>query len=406
MFRTLLRLTFPAVLGFSASLFPNAIRAADASQSGIAGVPCEEFAFDFFHQLSGDAQFDPAKDLNLAFSPFSLACVLDVLRLGATGNAEKELNAALHLEQSSPGAEARITARGVTLSAGNSLWIGTRFHPKAEFLHTADTRFGDVVFTADFDQPQQAAKRINGWISDKTAGHINDLISPANLVGAGMVVANAVYFKGDWETPFKAAATSDKPFHLISGKEIPVPQMFHQGHYRYAEKDGVQILELPYQGGDVSMMLILPSQGAAPLNRLERELNAKWLRDAIASQTSVSVAVTLPRFKFSSEPAEIVGDLNALGIRSMFHSSLDFAKITDDKLAVTAFKHRAWLEVNEKGTEAAAATGAAMRVLAMPVPAAKPIQFVADHPFVFVIRHSPTGTPLFVGRVSDPAREK
>ena len=330
--------------------------------------------------------------------------------MGAAGEVEKELRTALHVAEAAPKGAGFIlpgdlNSNGITLSMGNSLWVDARLQPNPDYLESVRSAFGDTVFKLDFSHPAQAAKEINDWISAKTNGHIRDLITAQDVPDAtAMVIANAVWFKGVWATPFNAKLTRDAAFHLLSGKEIAVPTMHRHDQLGYAETDGIKVLDLPYGSGAVSMLLLLPEPGPEALARLEASLHAGWLTQAVTGLVRKSVDVRIPRFTFSCEPSDAVGILKGLGLRRMFTPSKDFAKISDRKpLYVGMFKHRAWLEVNEKGTEAAAATAAGMRLMAMPV---TPLAFIADRPFLFVIRHNATGTPLFIGRVSNPLQTK
>ena len=391
-----------------ALLMPGLGAIADAGTPP-APAPCEAFGFDFYRALAESPGCRATEDANLAISPLSLASVLDVLRLGSKDEVEKELRSALHFTENPSttagkfGLPNDLGSKGITLSVGNSLWVDAHFEPKHEFLETVHAAFGDVVFRLDFAHSAQAASEINAWIAKETNGHIRDLLTAHDVPEAtGMVVANAVWFKGEWSAPFNAKLTSDAPFHLLSGKENAVAMMHRHDKFGYAEVDGVKALELPYGTGAVSMLLFLPEPGPEAMAKLEASLRSEWLGKAVAVLTTKSVKVAIPRFTFSFEPADTVGILKKLGVRRMFTPSRDFSPISDKQpLYVGMFKHRAWLEVNEKGTEAAAATAAGMRLMAMPV---QPLEFKADRPFLFVIRHKATGTPLFIGRVSNPVK--
>jgi len=382
------------------------------SASGLTGPATEAFGFDLYRQLAGTDQFGAGGGANLAFSPFCIACVLEELRFGASGDAEKALSAALHIDTASdnspsitrPGA---LDTKGVTLAVANSLWLAEKFKPKSEYISSVDAAFGNVVFTVDFAQPASVAKQINQWIGEKTQGHIEDLVSARNFSPATlMAIANAVYFKGLWQTPFKAGETAEQPFHLLSGQDTKVSMMHHEAKYRYATVEDVALLELPYGPGGTSLILLLPEPGPRAMSRLEAVLTKPWFDRAVGALAKKDAIVAIPKFAFSCEPKDMIPVLKTLGLASIFQPSLDFAKISDlQPMAVDLFKHRAWLEVNEQGTEAAAATVTGMRALAMPV-RTTPVHFTADHPFLFVIRHHATGAPLFIGRVSDPAKKE
>lgn len=262
------------------------------------------------------------------------------------------------------------------------------------------------MFPADFTQPDKEAGRINAWISEHTAGHIKDLVKPESVKNASLAVANAVYFKAEWDKPFDAAKTKEELFHLASRKTVEAPMMNKVAECRYAEKDGVKLLELPYAGREVSMLLILPTPGAKGWEAMEANLTKDWLKKTVGALENRSVTVKVPRWKITCEPPDCISVLKSMGVKRLFNASWDFMGISDQEpLYVSAFMHRTWMEVNEKGTEAAAATVAVMKRYSM---AQEPesATFIADRPFLFVIRHNATGTPLFVGRVSNPSAKQ
>ena len=389
---------------------PLALHAADAA-GAVSVKGTAEFGFDFYRQLTSGADYSPERGKNVVVSPYSIACVLAVLRSGATGAVEKELNAALHVSASGRNSEPSLSPRleGIqkgTLTAANSLWVAESIPLKKDFLTQTKKDFGSVIYSVDFADRTAACERINSWVLKNTNQRIPKLFSPADFDSATLLaIANAVFFKAKWQTPFPKDATAPAPFKLASGKEVPVPMMRNSVRASYAEVDGVQVLELPYATEAVSMVLLLPPpDGASPsLSKLEKKLSEAWFAKATAKLESKEVEVSLPRFTFGFEPSDSIGVLRRLGVKSMFESTPDFSKIYDKvPLKVGAFKHKAWLEVNEEGTEAAAATGAAMRMMAAPV--FRPV-FTADRPFLFIIRTTATGLPLFVGRVSNPVEK-
>jgi serpin B len=369
---------------------------------------CTEFGFNFYRALTKEPDYEAAKEANLVISPLSLASVLEVLRTGAKGDVAKELSGALQkTENFSTGPdilnpEVLKDAKG-SLSMGNSLWVAERVKLKPEFLSDSKTRFGHVLFNVDFAKAAAASERINSWVADKTAGRIKDLFAPSNFnANTLMAIANAVYFKANWKTEFPKKSTQEAPFTLASGTKVSVPMMNLSANFPYGEVDGIQVLELPYKGDTLSMVLLLPkSDSTSPsLTRLESLLTYDWLSGAISKLHSKKVQVQLPRFTFKFEPADSVEVLKELGVKSMFSATNDLSLIYDaEPLRVSVFKHKAWLEVNEQGTEAAAATGA---VVTRDSAAVDLLTFKADRPFLFIIRHQATGTPLFIGRVSNP----
>lgn len=406
-------------------------------------VSCEAFGFDFYRQLV-ESGYAADKDANIALSPLSLASVLETLRLGTIGTAQQELTAALHAEPLASGSGLSLinpdvfNGQGVTLSSANSLWFDNANSPKPTYVAAVQGEFGDVIYNVDFRNPTTAAATINNWISVNTAGHINDILTPRDLpYSTKLVVANAVYFKGKWASAFNQSATQSSQFHLASGLDLIVSMMHNSGNYRFALVDGIEVLELPYFGNSVSMLLLLPatsgsdgqpislsgfgpfvlagspsisgsqSAAAAPgsslqgIVQLEALLQGDWLRNAVAKLQTQSVRVTIPKFTFACQP-DAISTLKGLGITQIFTPSGYFAPIFDgDQFYVNTFKHKAWLQVNEEGTEAVAVTVAALSSSCVGLPM-NYVDFIADHPFLFVIRDNATGTPLFIGRVSNP----
>ena len=387
-------------------IVPLAAGAADVPR--LTGAGCESFGFDFYRKLSAtQPPYCLDVDTNIAISPLSLASVLQAFRIGASGKAEEELNRVLQAPKGAgqpadvvqPG---DLKSKAIQFSIGNSLWVDKRFELKPGFVKLAKQQLDAGVFPADFSQPEKESAKINTWLCKHTAWHITDLVTPDALKNASLVVANAVYFKADWNKPFDAAMTKEEPFHLVLGKTVQASMMNTVMECRYAMKDGVQVLELPYAGSEVSMLIVLPKQGAENLTALENRLTEDWFRGTVGNMEKRSVNIKLPRWKITCQPSDCIAVLQSMGVKKMFTPSNDFTGISDkDPLFVSAFMHRTWMEVNEKGTESAAATVAAMPSCAAPSPT-KPVTFIADHPFLFVIRHNATGTPLFVGRVANP----
>jgi serpin B len=285
------------------------------------------------------------------------------------------------------------------------------FELKPDFAKPSWEQIAPAVFSADFKQPDKEAGRMNEWISAHTEGHISDLVKPDSVASASVVVADAVYFKAEWQQRFDAAKTREEPFHFPSGETVQVPMMNEVEVCQYAEQDGIKILKLPYKGFSVSMLLVLPKPGAEGWAAMEAKLMGGWCLKTMdgAGWEDRAVAVKLPRWKIACEPPSCISVLQSMGVKRLFEPSQDFTGISNNgPLFVSAFMHRTWVEVNEKGTEAAATTTGVLWLSAdaTPPPPPKPATFIADHPFLFVIRHDATGTPLFVGRVSNPVAKQ
>ena len=287
----------------------------------------------------------------------------------------------------------------VTLRTANALFPQRGYPFLEPFLGLLRTRFGSEARPLDFaGAPEAARGAINGWVAERTGQKIPELIPPGVLpAGTRLALVNAVYFKGAWQRPFKPSQTLHRPFTPAGGDPVHVPFMRQTGRFLYAEADGIQILELPYTGGRLVMTLALPQPGktladaAAPLFRGR----------AASGLAPVEVAVAVPRFSFTSF-RNAGATLRALGVRDAFDAAkadLSVMNGTRD-LFLAAVLHKAFIEVNEAGTEAAAATGAAVGVTSLPQPPAA--AFTADRPFVFAIRETASDTLLFLGTLANP----
>ena len=247
---------------------------------------------------------------------------------------------------------------------------------------------------------------INQWVEQQTEDKIKDLLQPGVVSsGTRLVLTNAIYFKADWNAQFKKADTKEEEFHLAAGETVRAPLMHREGRFNYFNGGTFQVLEIPYTGAELSMIVFLPNE-AGGLSALEQTLTPSKLRQWLGQLHSVpKVILTLPRFKMT-EQFELGKALGALGMREAFvRGAADFSGMDGKRdLYVSAAIHKAYVDVDEQGTEAAAATATTMRALSMPMAPEKPIVFRADHPFVFVIRDNRSGGILFMGRVSDPAK--
>jgi serpin B len=371
-----------------------------------------EFAFDLYAKLRAD------KDGNLFFSPQSISTALAMTYAGARGDTAKQMAGVLHFDLP-PGklhpAQAAllnylnaIGQRGdVKLSVANRLWGQQGYKFLKDFTTLLKSEYGAGLEQLDFAQSEAARQTINAWVEKATADKIKDLIPDGVLDSlTRLVLTNAVYFKGDWEEAFDKKLTKPHDFHLTAtSKAEGVPLMFQKHDYRYAQgkfaaDQGLKLIELPYKGNELSMVVLLPDE-IDGLAKLEKNLTAdnvqKWLD---AAQTT-EVKLWLPKFKMTDE-FQLGNILSAMGMTDLFdRMKADLSGMDDKKdLFVSAVLHKAFVDVNEQGTEAAAATGAVVTLKAA-VPQETPT-FRADHPFVFLIRDNATGAILFMGRVVDP----
>ena len=280
----------------------------------------------------------------------------------------------------------------------------TNFLP--EFLKLTKTDYGAGFHTVDFkNAPEPRALTINQWVEQQTDNKIKDLLAARSVDAATrLVLTNAIYFKGDWQSQFDKTTPQIEDFHLSATQSVKAPLMHRTGSFRYFNGGSFQALEIPYQSGDLSMIVLLPNSidGLPAWNSPSphRACNS-WI-DHLRFAAKVNLA--LPSFKMTRQ-FFLNGALAALGMRQAFdRNSADFSAMTGRRnLWIGAAVHKAYIEVNEEGTEAAAATGMTMQAAAMRQEP-PPIVFRADHPFLFLIRENRSGSILFMGRVTDPTR--
>jgi serpin B len=294
------------------------------------------------------------------------------------------------------------------LHVADALWAEKDFAFLPDYLKLMSADYGAGFNPVDFKTAPEAARAtINKWVEQKTENKIQDLIPAGALTPATrLVLTNAIYFKGNWETQFDKTATQVEDFQLTAETTIKTPLMHRQGEFKYLNGGSFQALEIPYKSGELSMIVFLPNDvdGLAALEQKLTPANAgKWMS---GMQAGRKVILTLPKFKMTRQ-FELAGTLGSMGMPLAFErAGADFSGMTGKKdLWISAVLHKAFVDVNEEGTEAAAATGVIMRnaMARRPEPEV-PIVFRADHPFVFVIRDNASGGILFMGRVTDPTK--
>jgi len=352
---------------------------------------------------------------NLFFSPFSVNAALSMLLAGAEGQTEQQIADVLHVgldEQAWHDNLAALFAdlsgehgRGYTLLSANAVWGQEGVPFRQDFADLMEISYGapirSVNFTAD---PGAVTDEVNDWVADQTRGHIDPLFQPGDIDDlTRLVLANAIYFEADWASRFDAASTSQQPFTRSDGSTVQVPMMSQESELGYGWDEGLQILELPYEDDEISMVILLPEE-ADGLPALEEALTAEALAGWLDGLGSVEVAAQIPSFELEAE-LPLSELLMALGMVDAFdQGAADFtglvaAEDMGGNWCVQASRHKAWVQVDEAGTTAAAATGVAVGLRSV----SGPTTFVADHPFLFLIRDMLTGAVLFVGRVEDPS---
>lgn len=366
------------------------------------------FAIDLYSRLKDGGG-------NVFFSPYSISGCLAMVYAGARGGTEKQMAQVLYftggqeqVSRSFGGLQQQLNAaqkKGeIQLKIANGLW-GQEGHPwLPAFLKTAQDQFDARLTQVDFaTAAESAGQQINDWVSDKTKGKITNLIPPGLLNHmTRLVLVNAIYFKGNWIHQFKKAATHPAPFFITADRQAQTPLMNLTEIFSYAESDSWQLLEMRYIGNDVSMVVLLPKEKDG-LNDLEASLTPEKLSDWLGKEHPQKVNVFFPKFKMTQQ-FNLTQTLEAMGMTAPFSRQSDFSGMdgTHD-LFISAVVHKAYVDVNEEGTEAAAATGAAIAARAVHAPQPVPV-FRADHPFIFLIRDTHSGSILFLGRMMDPGK--
>lgn len=364
-----------------------------------------EFAFDLYERLR-------KTDGNLFFSPASVSTALAMTYAGAGGQTKEQIARVLHLDAADErvhkgfGEMARIlhsNGERYQLRMANRLWGMEGYPFRPEFLTVTREVYGAELAQVDFNKPDKAAQTINDWIAKQTEGRIGQLISPGMIEPlTRLALTNAVYFKAAWRDEFWKGATEEAPFHVSADEEMSVPMMRQVERFSYAETDDGQILELPYVGGDLSMVVVLPKQTDG-LPKLEQTTTAGRLDEWIADFESRRVEVFLPKFKIAWQ-LPLTDPLKSMGMASAFKDDADFSGMSSvEHLKLSAVIHAAFVDVDEKGTEAAAATTVLTDATSEPPGEDKPAVFRADHAFMFLIRDVRSGAMLFLGRLANPA---
>ena len=366
------------------------------------------FAFDLYQALRDE-------EGNLFYSPYSISVALAMTYAGARGETEQQMAETLKfllaqenlhpafnsldilLAQRGEGAEGK-DEEGFRLNIVNAIWGQKDYAFLDEFLDVLAENYGAGLRIVDFiNETEKSRVTINDWVSDQTEGRIEDLIPQGVItILTRLVLTNAIYFNAAWEYPFEEDATYNGPFYLLDGGEVTVPLMRQTESFRYAEGDGYQVVELPYDGHELSMVILLPEEGQ--FGAFEGSLDAELVAAIIEDLRSQEVALTMPKFEFESEFG-LKQALAAMGMPIAFTDAADFSGMTGVRdLHIAEVIHKAFVSVDEAGTEAAAATAVIMELTAMP----EVVEMTLDHPFIFMIRDIETGAILFVGRVVNP----
>jgi len=378
-----------------------------------------EFALELYAKLRG-------KEGNLFFSPYSISTALAMAYAGAQGQTETQMAGTLHFPIiAKPGTElsstlirekqqfasvfgkiikdlnSRSKKGGYELRLANALWGQEDYGFLGEFLELIKTNYGGRLNEVDFVRAAETARKtINTWVEKKTNNKIKNLIRKGVLSSmTRLVLTNAIYFKGNWARQFKEDRTKEAPFTLADGRKVDVAMMNQTGQFNYMETESFQALELPYVDDELSMIILLAKEFDG-LDEFGKTLTAENLSKWVDQLHNREVRVSVPKFKMTSQFA-LASVLKSMGMIDAFSPNADFSGMNGRRdLFISAVIHKAYVDVNEEGTEAAAATAVTMKLTSVG-PTRIPV-FRADHPFLFLIRDNHSGSILFIGRVMNP----
>jgi serpin B len=371
------------------------------------------FAFDLYQAIRSQSG-------NLVYSPYSISLAFAMAYGGARGETARQMadvmNYSLPGDQFHPAfnaldldlARRPTQAAGVDeqdrfqLSIANSTWAQKDYAFQPAYLDLLALNYGAGMRLVDFkNAPEAARKQVNDWVSDQTNKRILDILPKGSVEPRTvLVLANAIYFKAQWQSEFNSGFTSPGPFHLLDGSTVDVPMMqkHPEENYAFAEGDGWQAISLPYKGGLVDMIILLPELGS--FNTFEASLTAEKYQQVVSALKSQTVILSVPKFKFDAELG-LKDALVGMGMQDAFSENVADLSGMDGThlLYLSDAFHKAFIAVDEKGTEAAAATA----VLAVPASMPVGVDMQINRPFLFFIRDIPSGTVLFMGRVVDPS---
>ena len=362
------------------------------------------FGFNLFEQINPRQLKE-----NIVISPSSIAIALAMASNGTEGATKAEINQGLELERLDSSTinqsyqklikTLKTADSKVKLAIANSLWVNQKITLKANFISQTQKFYQGEVTNLDFSDPQ-AKNRINGWVSQNTAGKIPQIVNSVSADDA-LYLINAIYFKGIWSNKFDEKATRKRPFYIEPNSPQPHLMMNQTGNYRYYQSDRFQAVRLPYgEREELGMYIFLPSPTSS-LAEFNQKLNLDSWQEWLGYMRSQQGNITIPRFKLEYE-TDLTESLSKLGIKQIFHPNrADFSAMTDTRVAVDAVKHKTYVEVNEEGTEAAAVTSIGIRITSA-MPQDPPFKMNVNRPFFFAIRDDVTETILFMGNVVEP----
>ena len=389
---------------------PIVFTAVDENDRAVLVKDNSDFAFDLYHQLKKESG-------NLLFSPYSISMALGMTYAGARSNTEQQMADVLNF-MDQPAFHPAVAflnndlnslstvpddsdEQAFKLNIANSIWGQEGYAFQDAFLDILSSYYGAGLQQVDYiNNAEKARQQINAWIEKETNNKIKDLI-PSGVLDSmtRLVLANAIYFNAAWQNQFLEPATSDAPFTLVDGTEISTPTMHLKESFAYADINGTQVIELPYQQYSASMIVILPER--ENFAEFESSLDAAVLQDMFNNLQSAEVMLSFPKFKYEAK-LDLVSTLGQMGLRDPFNpQAADFSGMDGTRgLYISNILHKAFIDVDENGTEAAAATAVVMKLTS--AKPGDPVEMKVDHPFIYLIKDNKTNTILFMGRVMDP----
>jgi serine protease inhibitor len=378
--------------------------AVDADLSKLAAAN-NSFAFNLLRQLSMEQP-----GASIFVSPYSAATALQMAANGAAGRTKTEMQQVLEttnlttteLNEAIKSAAGLLNPKdnNVILTTANALWYRQGASVKPAFLEANQEFFSSTVKALDFGNAPAAEATINQWASKQTHGRINGIADGMINQYTDLILANAIYFKGKWLDPFDKLLTKERPFHPAEGAPKNLPMMEMSKKFVYRQGSGYQAVRLPYMGNDLAMYVFLPDPDSSPAKLLQIMNGDNWRRVTMPGFREQEGLVVLPKFKFENT-LELNSPLEALGMKMAFNQKLaDFSGMFSDPHSISEVRQKAFVEVGEEGTEAAAVTGIAVTSLAMEMNPAKPFEMIVDRPFLFAIVDARSGMILFMGVVN------
>ncbi|MFO8022600.1 MAG: serpin family protein [Perlabentimonas sp.] len=368
-----------------------------------SSIQANRFALDIYKQFAAQ------DNQNIFFSPYSLSTAMGMTYAGAKGETKEQIaqvfqfpldDSDLHSKLGSMKSQLESQAsEGVEVSIANQLWADEEYRFKCLYLWKVKRAYSAPVERMAFrTKPDDCRLEINSWVEEQTNNRIVDLLPKGSISDmTAMVLTNAIFFKGQWEEKFDEEKTTQEQFNTINGSTADCEMMNSKGKYNLYKGNDIKILELPYEGKDFSMLVLLPNEGT-PLSKIEKSIKLEDLNHYISLMAQAEVQVSLPKFKFDAE-YQMKPVLSQMGMTIPFSNKADFTRMSrKPDLKIDEIYHKAFVEVSEEGTEAAAATAVVIVRKSVTVPE----KFVANRPFMFIIRDNNSDNMLFVGRVTNP----